>query len=657
MTLDGDCPLEQSLPRDLFNENGESFDAELDVLRDAFEPLANDARKNYRDDTARFIATNSATRILIVAGPGTGKSFLFLERIRFWLPLESEARIYVSSFVRKLVKDLQSDVTQNLDEENANRVTVSTLHGLARSILERSHGSTDHRRGLHINIVSEEWMKVVWNDVQAFHPGLATTYTNSKFIRMFNTEEFEAGGEWPSILATYESLSRFYNSVGFADMIVLARKAIDERPALNLHSYWIIDEFQDFNAAEDHFIRSLTFSAHGVLIAGDDEQALYQNLKQSHPEIIISYYEGGEYANAMLPFCSRCSYWVCMAASAFIAAGRPEGSIKKVYLPLAVDINEPKVQLVATPTPISEVDYIQRFVSQHQTELNAHIARMEAGEETDPFLLILTPDKKLQLLKTGGAGEVLRDWLTQWSVISTGKSVDYKRILAYCAAVGFEADNFVLRRVLHYEGLAIDQVHPLVESALQDECSLAEVESELITNALAKCAHVASIVDRADLDWAEKVQLIGQFVQLSNAERLVTELEAAPISGGIFAVEDEAEEVIETAGSSAAVEMLTLVGSKGLSAQHVIVIGCDDVNLGYTSRLAFFVAITRARRSLHLITSLQSRGSQAPHAFLNDIPDENCQFKFYKKTGHSLTVVSNRNVWERQITRWVPVSR
>jgi len=30
----------------------------------------------------------------------------------------------------------------------------------------------------------------------------------------------------------------------------------------------------------------------------------------------------------------------------------------------------------------------------------------------------------------------------------------------------------------------------------------------------------------------------------------------------------------------------------------VIIIGCDDVNLNYTSRLAFFVALTRARSSL-----------------------------------------------------------
>ena len=322
-----------------------------------------------------------------------------------------------------------------------------------------------------------------------------------------------------------------------------------------------------------------------------------------------------------------------------------------------VDPSAPKVQLIATPTPISEVDYIQKFVSDHRVELEAHITRMEAGEETDPFLLILTPDKKLKLLKTGGTDEVLREWLTQWNVISTGHSNDYKRILAYCSAAGVQADNYVLRRVLHYEGLTSAQVHPLLEKALEERITLAQVDDELIRNALAKCAAVSSLIDRCDLETTEVVRGIGELTSLARPELLVTELETTPITGGIFAVEDEAEEEIETAGSSAAIEMLTLVGSKGLSAQHVIIIGCDDVNLHYTSRLAFFVALTRARNSLHLIVSTKSRGSTAPHEYLNDLPDEVCQFKFYKKTGHSLTDAGNRNAWERQITRWVPVSR
>jgi hypothetical protein len=121
-------------------------------------------------------------------------------------------------------------------------------------------------------------------------------------------------------------------------------------------------------------------------------------------------------------------------------------------LPLEVDEEEPKVHLVATPTPISEVDYIKRLIDEHREELDAHIAKMVAGEETDPFLLVLTPDKELKLLRTGNADRVLRTWMAECSVVSTGRSVDYRRVQAYCSAVGLVGDNYVLRRVLSYEG-------------------------------------------------------------------------------------------------------------------------------------------------------------------------------------------------------------
>ena len=646
-----------SQPRELFNEDGDVFDAEIGTLLDAFTQLDNGSRKSYRDHNAEFVATRTARRILVVAGPGAGKSFLFLRRIRHWLESDGKAKVYVSSFVRKLVKDLQNDVATKLGEADRARVTVSTLHGLARSILERSRGPAEHKRQSHTNILTDAWMELVWSDVRAFHDGLPTSYSTKFVTHQFHTEQLDSSGEWPALLVTYERLASFYNSVGFADLIVMAREAVDERPDLVDHTYWIIDEYQDFNASEDHLIRSLTSSADGVLIAGDDEQALYQGLKQSLPEIITSYYQGSEFANAMLPFCSRCGYWICQAASAFIAENRANSAIKKIYLPLSVEETEPKVQMIATPTPGSEVDYIQKFISDHQDELDEHVERMKSGDETDPFLLILTPDKKLKLLKTQGADIELKEWLSQWSVVSTGHSDDYRRIQTYCAAVGLQADNWVLRRVLHYEGQTVAQVHTLIESALQSSYRLAEVESDVISAALAKCAQVSALVDRSDLTTVEKVHAIGQLIAIVNPSVVAEELEASPLSGGIFAVEDEAEEAIETAGASAPVELLTLVGSKGLSARHVIVLGCDNVNLNYMSRLAFFVAMTRARKSLHLIVSAQSRGGQTSHAFLDDIPDELCDFLSYKKTGRSLTHIGGRKAWKQQIARWVPRQR
>ncbi len=203
------------------------------------------------------------------------------------------------------------------------------------------------------------------------------------------TTQLMADEPWPELRDTYFGLVRFYNAVGFADLIVLALEAVEENPELSEHLFWIIDEFQDFNQSEAKLLDSLTAKATGVLIAGDDEQALYKELKSSLPEIISGRYHDATFANAMLPYCSR-SYYVCLAASAFIGRKRAASAIRKVYRPLIADVDAPKVRLVATNEPGAAVDYIKKFIRDHEADLAEHIAKMEAGKESDPFLLILT---------------------------------------------------------------------------------------------------------------------------------------------------------------------------------------------------------------------------------------------------------------------------
>jgi ATP-dependent exoDNAse (exonuclease V) alpha subunit len=45
----------------------------------------------------------------------------------------------------------------------------------------------------------------------------------------------------------------------------------------------------------------------------------------------------------------------------------------------------------------------------------------------------------------------------------------------------------------------------------------------------------------------------------------------------------------------------------------VIIIGFDNVNMSWVTRNAFYVAMTRARRSLHIVTALKA-GGQSQHA-------------------------------------------
>src|SRR5215831_6702972 len=136
------CIVIAMAARHLINENGKPFDdRELDVLGKELDALQPVERKNFRDANARAVARHSAVRMLIVAGPGTGKSTLFKERILFWLQQNASAKILALSCVRKLVADLSADVQNDtaLTEAQKRQAEVHTLHKYARSVVEQNH--------------------------------------------------------------------------------------------------------------------------------------------------------------------------------------------------------------------------------------------------------------------------------------------------------------------------------------------------------------------------------------------------------------------------------------------------------------------------------------------------------------------------------------
>jgi superfamily I DNA/RNA helicase len=640
-------------PRYLVNATGESFEAEIATVEPLLAALPNAQRLAYRNGNAETIAQHDSGRLLIVAGPGSGKSYLFLSRIRHWLANHSSGSIYVTSFVRKLVRDLQAEIQSGFAEEDRNRLSVTTLHGLARSIVERSHGTEAHRLEPNAKVISPLWSGVVWQDVCAFH---TQRHALASLERQFYTERFEMTDAWPEILGTYLQICRFYNAVGFAHMIVLARLAVHRDPSLISDQLWIVDEFQDFNAAEEHLIRQVSVDALGVLIAGDDEQALYQQLKASHPEIIISYYDDAAFANAMLPYCSRCSYHVCLAASGFIAQHREPGAIKKIYLPLQVQEQDPRVRVVAAAGPGAAVDYIRRFVEEHRNELEAHRAEMESGQETDPFLLILTPERTVCFYRTGGAQDELLTLVDEWSHVELGHGADYWGVMAHCAVDADARDNFALRKILDAAGLSVEAVHPLLAQALDRGCRLCEVASPDIASAIERSHAIAAIARDTAVPAHDRAQAIDDLVGVEDLVRLATDLATSPIDPLGNIASDESEEAIETAGAMAPIELLTLVGAKGLSARHVIVLGCDDVNMLRTSALTFFVALTRARSSLHLLMAAKAGGASAIHPFVLELPDAHCEYFVHKKSG-GVDEPLTKNALVRRVAQWATFAR
>ncbi len=521
----------QAGPRHLLNEDGGTFSDEIDVVTQALAGLPNEDRVRYRNDNAADIAQTQAPRCLVVSGPGSGKSFLFLGRIRHWLSQEKTPDIHVSSFVRKLVNDLQADVETKIERELQQHVTVTTLHALARSLIERNGGTSDLGLAAHVAVIGQQWERLVWDDVLAFHSEMnGNEYSWHAIQQQLYDDALSDTDQWLSVRATFDMLRIFYNAVGFADMIVTARIAVQENPDLITRSHWIFDEYQDFNTAEDRLVKTVTAGATAVLFAGDDDQALYQQLKGSHPEIIKSYYEHAGFAKAMLPYCSRCTYYVCLAASAFIDQHRESDGIAKIYLPLVQDPSAPKVQVVAASAPSSAVDYIANFIETHREELKAHRAAMQAGDETDAYLMILGPERKVGYYKLNGADEELHGLVAEWSDPASDHSAGYWTIADYYSAAHNTTDNLGFRKVLNHEGVSVETAHELIVRALDEGTRLAEVANAVTATAIEHCDRVAEILDSEDLTSEEKAEQCAQIVAVGDVGRLAEEFAADPIA-------------------------------------------------------------------------------------------------------------------------------
>ena len=260
--------------RSLINNDGTPFkSSELQTLRGTLDSLGDDERTEYRNQNASTIAQHDAVRFLIVSGPGTGKSHLFMDRIEHWYQQDQDANICVTSFVRKLVADLQSDIksANNLTNEQKDKITVSTLHKFARIIVEKNHGTSESRFRRHFRIIGQSWKEIIWGDVLAFiPPKVKNVYTWKKFEEQLHNNQFEESEDWKRLKETYFKLCQFYNAAGFADVILRATEALGENPNLSENNHFIIDEYQDFNLAEDALINQLVGHPKGLLVVTFD---------------------------------------------------------------------------------------------------------------------------------------------------------------------------------------------------------------------------------------------------------------------------------------------------------------------------------------------------------------------------------------------------
>lgn len=628
------------MPRHLIRTDGSPFPAaELAAIAKELDSLDAAEREAFRTVNANAIAALRSARTLIVSGPGTGKSRLFVRRIKNWLRADPAAGVLVTSFVRKLVRDLERDVSGDttLSKDQRRQVRALTLHKLARRLVEQNHGTQAWPFRRHFRIIAGPWREIVWQDVLA----IVSQHTGSGVAFDEFNDYLHQGGVNDDALRlrlrdAYFELCQFYNAAGFADLIIRARVAVEENPDLVPERYFIVDEFQDFNLAEEAFISALTENASGLLVAGDDDQVLYEGLKSGTPAIIRSLYQDPRTANAMLPFCSRCNFHITQASAHFMQAHADDDRIRKVFLPLSNDPNCSRVNVIACAAPRTAVRFVDGWLSEHREAIITRQRELDKGTEKNPYVLVLAPSTALRFL--GKARDALWEEIAKYRTGGgTPLSEDYFNVAVLFSVGRRPEDNFDCRKGLHLIRTSVARVHDLIEIARAESVNLSDVDAPEI-HRVVKLGRDVQTACQAEADPTRLAKRLAKIMPVGDRKRLAADLATRPLSESAIEAlrqeQDGAAEVEESRTAAHAVEVMSIVGAKGLTADHVIILGCDNVSMAYVSPKALFVGLTRARESLQLVVNLRAVGATGAHPPVTALPRSHVRFhKYTQKDG------------------------
>lgn len=528
------------------------------------------------------LVQSSARLKIVVAGPGTGKSHAF-RKVLSSLPDGDRVAL---SFINNLVHDLQKDLTGLAESK--------TFHAYCRGLLHRraSDGLTTE---FHYFPPLEQ---LVTADAKLLG---RSDLANRSFSEALHTLE-EGDGR----IAFFLERSTYYNAVGFDDSVYRVLKTFEADAArVPQLSYLIVDEFQDFNQLEVQFLLHLE-QATPTLIAGDDDQAIYQTLRHAKPDFIRDKHKAGTHECFELPYCSRCTWVLVEATNAFVAKARAHGllanRIDKQFLPFSGKNNDsaafPKLISVKCSADTVTSPQIGAYIS-HEIEAIPQSMRDEAAdpEEGYPLALILGPGQYLKRINA-----VLKDRIQNLRYREK-RELTFDHLDGYRALLKDPEGNLGWRILL--DCLNHRQLKRFLKKAHEDGASLHEVlptvfvtEHAAILDTLRRgLADEAAV---AEQEWQDLESRLG-----FPKDTILARLKA----------EDPREKEDAFPERNGSVILTSYSGAKGLSAGVVFVVGMEHGALPKNNQRPtdeevnqFIVALTRARKQCHIVHAGQFMG-------------------------------------------------
>ena len=288
------------------------------------------------DDRTQAFENHQKGLLISLAGPGTGKTYSFLLRIRALVsrdnthPTEICYLTFIKVIAKAFLSDYQQEFPANLDE--LSRPRVSTLHSFACRLIRNRGFSLGYDGPLYFASIADSESSTSQVFLTDLHPIVQTSGPRSipqlrdllqkvKQAWRDNADPQTLPEPIPAVLDVGIRLARAYRLVDWDHAIRLAHELFHDprnrHEWLTQLKHYLVDEYQDFNRAEHAFIESLASTVSSMVIVGDENQSIFGS-RGGSPKGMRNLFQSSGHDRVSLLRCHRCKTNILSVANRFL---------------------------------------------------------------------------------------------------------------------------------------------------------------------------------------------------------------------------------------------------------------------------------------------------------------------------------------------------
>jgi superfamily I DNA/RNA helicase len=213
--------------------------------------------------------------LLVLAGPGAGKTYCLIERIRFLIEeLHCDpARICAFTFTNKAAGEIAHRLGDRLGPAAA-KITRGTIHAFCAELLRELGPLVGIERGF--GIADEDYQLSVLRRIEG--PRRWHRYTLNRFSA-YRFRGLPLLHDDSRLFTQYERFLAARKVLDFDTLVISAATLLETAgDSARVHERWdaiLVDEFQDLNPVQYRVVHALAKQHQHVFAVGDHEQSIY----------------------------------------------------------------------------------------------------------------------------------------------------------------------------------------------------------------------------------------------------------------------------------------------------------------------------------------------------------------------------------------------